>query len=196
MGAGQDKNENVNMNVVSHAVPKTPRSFTRRLSRSWKTIIQWWIINYLEIKYLFLSVQLIHLHYLKINLWYNPMLTKLINVHQHHFPPHKNHHQDYEKNKVKAFRGASKHRVTFSFWTGQSGLEANGGWCFVQDTAWWYRVPFLVCFPFSVNFPNLNAFLCFKIQVDENLKVKEISQYDSGNFLILLNYIFILKSFQ
>lgn len=112
MGEGQDKNENMNMNVVSHAIPKTSRSFVRRLSRSSKTITQWWIIKYFEIKYFFLSVQLIHLHYLKINPWYH-MLTKLINIYQHCFPPHKQHHQSYEKNKInKGLSGASKHKVT------------------------------------------------------------------------------------
>lgn len=41
------------------------------------------------------------------------MLTKLINIYQHRFPPHKHHHQNYEK-KIKTLSGASKHRVTFA----------------------------------------------------------------------------------
>jgi len=67
--------------VASLAIHKTPSSFTRRLSRSLKTILQWWIINYLEIKYFFPMSSIDTSSLFLKNPWYR-MLMKLINAYQ------------------------------------------------------------------------------------------------------------------
>ena len=149
--------------VASLAIHKTPSSFTRRLSRSLKTILQWWIINYLEIKYFFPMSSIDTSSLFLKNPWYR-MLMKLINGYQPlAFTLTITATKITSENTMnKSSSGESKHKFTVSlFWASWAGLDANGGCFSLQNTAWGVSFSWLFSISWVIS-PGLILLLFYK----------------------------------
>ena len=143
--------------VASLGIHKTPSSFTRRLSRSLKTILQWWIINYLEIKYFFPMSSIDTSSLFLKNPWYR-MLMKLINGYQPlAFTLTITATKITSENTMnKSSSGESKHKFTISLLS-QLGWFRRKRWLLLSTKYSLGGFLLLVVFHFLGNFPRLNT---------------------------------------
>lgn len=141
---------------------KTPSGFPGRLAGSLKTTLQWWIINYLEIKY-FSPMSSIDTSSLFLkNPWYH-MLMKLINVYQPlAFTLAITTTKITSENQInKSLKWWIRAQVYDLSLLRQMGWFRSKRWLLLSTRYSLGGFLFLVVFHFLGNFPKVNTFLVF-----------------------------------